>query len=329
MLNLNIILEATDVLTTLSDTDIGVLLHYEGKLVDALQALQRTVRAVQAVRIETVGSGGTATVSPDSSFSNPASTLQPAEIAAGNKNTHSEVPTSPSGSDNRSPNYTTDGTETEPSSDDKEKSQWPKVVALCSHLNNKERSAAIKEYLSCTPDFGEMCAWKSGDPRITEIAICSSPGNCYDACLRRGLSQRSLAVEFDEWERATHDKSRVRELSEDLKARLKRTGHLETFIQARFKNNEAEAAQVAISHGLKWLVFESIYGHNGVSLVLMLVFSRFRDVKYEDLPQLKKELKDWEDFAIGKSSCLEEWQSSYEGKSSYTKCGLVSDPYAT
>lgn len=327
MLDLDAILKATDILTTLSVADSWVLLQYEGKLTDALQAPQRTVEAVRAVRIGPARSDGTASASPSPSFSSPASSPQPAGID-GYESTHNGCPTSPSDSDDRPINHGTDGIETDLSSDDKTKPRSSKVSELCLYLNDKKRSAAIQNYLCSTPDFDEMCAWKSGDPRVTDISICSSPGNTHETGLRRGLSQRSLAIEFDQWEKATFDMSRVNEISRNLELSAKRTGHLDKFIQAKeFKDKEAENASMGIRHGIKWLVFESIYGYEGVSLVLMLVYSRFRDVKYEEFFQLKESLTDWKEFAIGKSSCLGEWQKCYERTSTYTKGGILSDPH--
>lgn len=66
--------------------------------------------------------------------------------------------------------------------------------------------------------------------------------------------------------------SRVNEISRNLElsASAKRTGHLDKFIQAKeFKDKKAENASIGIRYGIRWLVFESIYGSDNCYIVIV------------------------------------------------------------
>lgn len=83
----------------------------------------------------------------------------------------------------------------------------------------------------------------------------------------------------------------------------------------RFQNKES--ASHGIRDGIRLLVFERIYSHVGISAILILLFTLFRDVKYRSFVALKRLLEKsgaWHDLAKDKSSWLTACQFRYDGK---------------
>lgn len=63
MSHIEVILKATDVLTTLSTIDIHELLPFQSRLEDALQVLQRSVEAARAIQRESLQPGSASLIS--------------------------------------------------------------------------------------------------------------------------------------------------------------------------------------------------------------------------------------------------------------------------
>jgi len=159
------------------------------------------------------------------------------------------------------------------------------------------------------------------DPRVIDLRLSSSRNTSFDVKFRRGLSQRSLAAEYNEWEKATFNTSRIFELSQDPEKSDDRKGHIDDFLQDnthRFKDQNS--TRHGIKHGIRLLVFETIYGHVGVSAILILVYSAFRSVQYKEHFFMKRSLEgtDWESLAKDKSSWLVQCQKQYDGKLPHT-----------
>jgi len=190
------------------------------------------------------------------------------------------------------------------------------VFDVMKALDNK--STQIEEYLSRTEDkaTGSEPNWINEDPRIVDLQIDgnhSSP----ETKFRKGLSQRSLAIEFDNWESKTYGRSRVRELVEDLSiSHERRVGHIKEYIEANHQFKNQKSTRAGIEHGIKLLVFEQLLGKRVVSAVLIFTYRRFRMVKFEELACLKKamERSEWvTGLTERKADWLDGCQNYYDG----------------
>ena len=131
--------------------------------------------------------------------------------------------------------------------------------------------------------------WKTGDPRLVDLQIGGDRTQTPITKLRRGLSQRSLAVEFDDWESQTYQTSRLgvrtNTPSEEPSRKL---GHITEFLetnQDRFHNNQSVSK--GIEHGIKLLVCENLLGGMGFSAIFIFRYTDLRKIKYEELNSLR------------------------------------------
>lgn len=84
---------------------------------------------------------------------------------------------------------------------------------------------------------------EDNDPRISDLNIAGSRNISPIARLRRGLSQRSLATEFDKWEQASYGTSTVKkQASRSALEPGRKLGHVTEFLEFnehRFQNFSA------------------------------------------------------------------------------------------
>lgn len=79
----------------------------------------------------------------------------------------------------------------------------------------------------------------------------------------RGLSQRSLVIEFADWKRKTHGTSILKERATNpLVEPSRKLGHITEFLKTRGFLNPG-VARAGIEHGLKLLVSETLLGGIG------------------------------------------------------------------
>lgn len=182
---------------------------------------------------------------------------------------------------------------------------------------------SIKTFLSheCRGIVTSEPEWAADDPRIVDIQIAggSKPSNIVK--FRRGLSQRSLAIEYRDWESNAYGISSVEQRANDPSVQLSRKlGHVTKFLEAnmhRFYNSEA--ARDGIEHGIKLLVCEELLGGIGISAILFFRFSSLRSLKYEELKGLKDVIEEQDSDSIKKlagqkADWLRQCQSQYDGK---------------
>ena len=318
MSHIEVILKATDVLTTLSAIDIQELLPYQSKFEDALQVLQRSVEAARVIQRESLQPGSASLIS--SSTPRPSAPRSPRLLAEPDTGSGDSECGSPivSCSDRPTPHVTADAL---PKRNGNGQSG---ALKLLLYLEDEKRSKKIRNYLSssdCDPiDGGGLFDWTEEDPRVVDLRLGSSPSPSLDVKFRRGLSQRSLAAEYNQWEEEIYKTSRVTELSQNPATSDDRKGHIEEFLQVnshRFKDKNS--THHGIKHGIRLLVFESICGYAGVSAILILVYSAFRSVRYKEYFTMKRSLENtlWELLAKDKSSWLVHCQERYDGKFPY------------
>jgi hypothetical protein len=168
--------------------------------------------------------------------------------------------------------------------------------------------------------FTSKPEWMGEDPRIVDIQIAGvTSKTTANHKFRRGLSQRSLAIEFDDWEINAYGISSTKERATNPSVQsIRKFGHIKEFLEAntrRFQN--LGAARDGIEHGIKLLVCEMLVGGIGISAILIFRFSSLRALKYEELNDLKDAIEKQgsvKELAGQKADWLRQCQSEYDGK---------------
>ena len=101
----------------------------------------------------------------------------------------------------------------------------------------KNQLDKIATYLAKQPPdtvSGEL-TWQNKDPRVNDLLVLQGdPQPSSQVSLRRVLSQRSLAIEFLQWEIENHRTSRVQELFNRLDSSAPH-GHLTSYVNITTK----------------------------------------------------------------------------------------------
>ena len=190
------------------------------------------------------------------------------------------------------------------------------MVNLIRALNEDEN--LIKQHLS-KPEFEatkDKLQRITEDPRVVDLQLDKGTVSP-TAKFRKGLSQRSLAIEYTRWEICVHRSSRVGELVENSYLEGRNNGHITEYLDVnkdRFKNQQV--TRTGIEHGIKLLVFERLLGTSGISAILSFRYRRFRMVKYQDLAFLKTMVNQSSWLATlveQKADWLDNCQSCYDG----------------
>lgn len=143
--------------------------------------------------------------------------------------------------------------------------------------------------------------------------------------LRRILSQRSLALEYDVWDRQHNGISSLDRRKEALNGNETPRTHPRTLLPdrflVRFSQDHLGSVKKAIKHGIKLLYFESILrdvGGAGFTSILIWRYTDWRRLKYKHLGQLAKAFRNqahMKDFAEQSADWLLQWQIKYDGMS--------------
>lgn len=168
----------------------------------------------------------------------------------------------------------------------------------------------VKEAITSTTN------WKTTDIRVLDIRLAETKHSPLTK-FRKGLAQRSLAKDFDAWERSTCQTSRLDSLYGDPKlSETRNDSNIPSFMQAEDMPHE-DCVERGIQHGLKLLLFERVVQCSGISAILFFVFSRFRDITISDLQYLAAELKASE-WILNHAKTIEPWFiecfTKYEGE---------------
>ena len=130
--------------------------------------------------------------------------------------------------------------------------------------------------------------------------------------LHRGLSQRSLASEFERWEQSTYGVSRVIERTN------RKFGHIAEFLRVnehRFYHQTA--VRKGIEHGIKLLICERLVHERGISAILFFCYQELRSLKFLELDGLENAIENGDPIkklAQQQTSWLDQHQRNYDGK---------------
>lgn len=148
-------------------------------------------------------------------------------------------------------------------------------------------SKSIEQFI-CLPEKSAVStsgSWTGKDPRVVDIMLTQKIRSL-SATFRANLGRCSLADEYLAWEEKTHETSRVEILAQNLEHATKRTGHIGEYLAQQGEEEEEATTRKAIQNGIKYRVFETLYGETSASLPVFFVFHRFRDLNYQYLPRL-------------------------------------------
>jgi hypothetical protein len=131
------------------------------------------------------------------------------------------------------------------------------------------------------------------------------------------LACRSLAIEYDEWERHRYGTSRVNALVSDLAQAGNKQGHIQEFVKGRFQDEKFSTT--VISYGIKVLVTEGRYEHSGISCLLAFVYTQHFLLPYSDMKKFLDGLSmpkhaEVAEFARSQSKFVEACQDRYDSK---------------
>ena len=191
------------------------------------------------------------------------------------------------------------------------------VVNLMGRLENNLEN--IKECLSEIEDVGSEPEWKNEDPRIVDVKIAGNSELTSDEMLRRVLGERSLAMEFNDWES-------VHQASNNHQKRGRKKGLVRTYVSInRHRFTNVKAAERGISLGRKLLIFEKSLGV-GFSALLIFCHNLFEKVREKQLIDLEKAINKQhldairdkqgsiKQFSEQKAEWLDGKQTAYNGK---------------
>ncbi|KAL9041511.1 MAG: hypothetical protein Q9214_004086 [Letrouitia sp. 1 TL-2023] len=158
------------------------------------------------------------------------------------------------------------------------------------------------------------------DVRVTDILVAGGFKDSDDSLvqLRRGLSQRSLAFQFEDWELENNHSSTITERARDINHCNHREGRINDYLRAKgpsLAGNHVKALSKALGHGIKLLVCEKILGGPGHSALLIFRYSQFRSLHYKDLPDLNNavsEQQELKDIIQKGADWLPQWQIVYD-----------------
>ncbi|KAI4156825.1 MAG: hypothetical protein L6R39_000991 [Caloplaca ligustica] len=165
------------------------------------------------------------------------------------------------------------------------------------------------------------------DPRVTDITtadLVQLGDNAYNLTqLRRMLSLRSMALEYNAWERqegrtSTLDK-RITQ-TDTCTQNTARVRVLNKFLERRFTPAYERSVKKTIQLGVRLLVLESILrdsGGPGCSVILALSYHAWRRWTFKDVTQFADEFRSQSsmtEFARRSADWLLQWQKKYDSK---------------
>ncbi|KAI4161730.1 MAG: hypothetical protein L6R39_000023 [Caloplaca ligustica] len=136
------------------------------------------------------------------------------------------------------------------------------------------------------------------------------------APLLRGLSRRSLALEYESWEIRRTGTSQIKTRVETQRS-VGRSGSMTDFLrenQSRFGTEYERTVRHAITDGNKIVVFERLLKEIGYLAILIILLNDYRKVKYADLEELICALRGQafiKAFAEQSSSWMRRWITKY------------------
>jgi hypothetical protein len=196
------------------------------------------------------------------------------------------------------------------------KSQGGPAVCLLEALASSRNK--IETYTKLPVERAVVCAvdWADVDPRVRDVRLGASRHDDKTK-FRKGLGERSLALQYHEWEMEEFGSSRLSKLRKDPEdSKNISDSQIANFISTHGLP-KTRCVEKAIQHGTKLLLLEHLVGKSTTSAVLFFAFGKFRDVNYPDMKDLAASML--ADGWIAKlvqdaAPWFEDCQTSYRGQ---------------
>lgn len=156
------------------------------------------------------------------------------------------------------------------------------------------------------------------DARVADLMLINKSAKKDMDRFRRGLIQRSLAMEYKAWHVKNKGWCEIDHRARDLTVPLQ--DGISAFCREEvtdFEGFDKGILQTALRHGVKLLVWEQVSGGIGYTLILMLWYTQCRETTYPALRELCRAFQEEEEisqFARRNEDWLREWQQKYDGK---------------
>ena len=159
----------------------------------------------------------------------------------------------------------------------------------------------------------------NNDPPFADLQQSGSRKDFLMAIFVKGLSQRSLATEFDKWEQATYGSSKIELWAVSSLPKPNRSlGHLAEYLELKRNHfRDIRVTRHAIQHGIKLLLCERMLHGTGISAIFIFKHTRLRSIKFEELGGLSDAMKDADrimELANQKADWIDQCQKDYDGK---------------
>ncbi|KAL8939688.1 MAG: hypothetical protein Q9216_003228 [Gyalolechia sp. 2 TL-2023] len=312
----------------------------ECHLAEVEEALGKLQRCVQRHRPRTTGfvapqpspqpanssDGIQPPVSRASFCSSPASSLIPSETVATQRlpipatsPVSSRVP-----SETNLPNQATDPSSSSPEGQSLSSNVKHLIQSLLKDFSKVKQQ--IKEDVNEPHSITLAPPLERTDARIADVILAEGLKDTLSV-LRRGLAKRSLATDYQHWERRKYPSNKPADLFTRDQNETQ-TPHLtsflviphlrESFAQYPFHvpDQHIARAKAAVRSGWKLLTLEKFLDNVGFSALVIFQYNKFRRLNYQDLIQFASALQKQEKlqaFAKQKTSWLLQWQEKYDG----------------
>lgn len=167
--------------------------------------------------------------------------------------------------------------------------------------------------LACCADY------RKDDTRLLDIRLCS-PKRAEDR-FRKGLGERSLAVQFNEWEAGKYNYSRLTDIYCNLQLGDGTSESRAPEFARTFSLPDDNVVLSAIRRGTKLLLFERLTGEVCYTPILIFNSHRFHRIRYSDLSRLRKSFissKELTSLAQSSAGWFRQCCRKYEGKACST-----------
>ena len=188
------------------------------------------------------------------------------------------------------------------------------VLALFSELQQLRQTWTDHLLLSEDDAIGETL--EREDPNFFDMRFSVSARSSRKFMFQRGLKYRRLALDYEKWEEANFDMSTISTILDELKNQSQSaSGHISTYVsKLDFMNKEATIRD--IRYGIKMLVFERLCEMSVVSALLSFTYTRFRNLKYKDLPEFQSILTNspWISTLVQKERWYQQCQEIFDSR---------------
>lgn len=123
----------------------------------------------------------------------------------------------------------------------------------------------------------------------SRLADLQSTKRDFGTQLRKCMSRRSIALDYQDWELRQYKTSRIADLIQNTSAVASYNGHIEEFAQLFENPNQARNA---VKIGIRFLIVEGLLDAPGSSVILCSNTHLFRSVPFTSLDYLARSIQD-------------------------------------